>query len=181
MFVYRAVQLLTQFRQLGVSAGRMFSSKHTPWFFSKRAFASRFFPTEHLKIEPWFTNGWQSYGRFKQPPWLRSAIPMGGPNGWAVRSSGISTLWVEGYVETRRGPYPLFTTDDQHRSQVLRQTRRGSLIRQPFSLTGPTMGCEHGGGVSCAGKLREGVRSRVFSGLHALQNRLWFDNDKLWA
>jgi hypothetical protein len=41
-------------------------SSNTPWFFN--GVRVQIFPTEHLKIEPWFTNGWQSYGRFNNRP-----------------------------------------------------------------------------------------------------------------
>jgi len=41
-------------------------SSNTPWFFN--GVRVQIFPTEHLKIEPWFTNGWQSYGRFNSRP-----------------------------------------------------------------------------------------------------------------
>jgi len=34
-----------------------------------------------LKIEPWFTNGWQSYGRFNSRPGLGFQI-LWRPNGW---------------------------------------------------------------------------------------------------
>src|SRR6267378_1222656 len=43
-------------------------SSNTPWFFN--GVRIQIFPTEHLKIEPWFTNGWQSYGRFNSRPGL---------------------------------------------------------------------------------------------------------------
>ena len=35
-------------------------SSNTPWFFN--GMRVQWFPTNHLKIEPWFINGWQSYG-----------------------------------------------------------------------------------------------------------------------
>ena len=35
-------------------------SSNTPWFFE--GVRIQIFPTPHLKIEPWFINGWQSYG-----------------------------------------------------------------------------------------------------------------------
>src|SRR5438876_12251553 len=41
-------------------------SSNTPWFFN--GVRIQIFPTEHLKIEPWLTNGWQSYGRFNGRP-----------------------------------------------------------------------------------------------------------------
>jgi hypothetical protein len=41
-------------------------SSNTPWFFS--GVRVQIFPTAKLKIEPWFINGWQSYGRFNSRP-----------------------------------------------------------------------------------------------------------------
>lgn len=54
-------------------------SSNTPWFFN--GVRIQIFPTEHLKIEPWFTNGWQSYGRFNSRPGLGFQI-LWRPNGW---------------------------------------------------------------------------------------------------
>jgi hypothetical protein len=47
-------------------------SSNTPWFFN--GVRVQIFPTEHLKIEPWFVNGWQSYGRFNNRPGLGMQI-----------------------------------------------------------------------------------------------------------
>ena len=41
-------------------------SSNTPWFFN--GVRVQWFPTGKLKIEPWFVNGWQSYGRFNNRP-----------------------------------------------------------------------------------------------------------------
>ncbi len=41
-------------------------SSNTPWFFN--GVRVQWFPTAKLKIEPWFVNGWQSYGRFNSRP-----------------------------------------------------------------------------------------------------------------
>src|SRR5712671_3131196 len=54
-------------------------SSTTPWFFN--GVRIQIFPTEHLKIEPWFTNGWQSYGRFNNRPGIGFQI-LWRPNGW---------------------------------------------------------------------------------------------------
>src|SRR5712671_3016888 len=43
-------------------------SSNTPWFFN--GVRAQIFPTAKLKIEPWFINGWQSYGRFNNRPGL---------------------------------------------------------------------------------------------------------------
>jgi hypothetical protein len=49
-----------------------FVSSNTPWFFTGLRF--QFFPTPHLKIEPWFVNGWQTYGRFNSKPGMGGQI-----------------------------------------------------------------------------------------------------------
>src|SRR6202522_2015841 len=57
-------------------------SSNTPWFFN--GVRVQWFPTAKLKIEPWFINGWQSYGRFNNRPGLGGSI-LYRPNGnWAI-------------------------------------------------------------------------------------------------
>ena len=46
-------------------------SSNTPWFFN--GVRVQWFPTDKLKIEPWFINGWQSYGRPNGKPGLGRA------------------------------------------------------------------------------------------------------------
>ncbi|MGC1105072.1 MAG: outer membrane beta-barrel protein, partial [Candidatus Acidiferrales bacterium] len=41
-------------------------SSNTPWFFN--GVRIQIFPTAHLKIEPWFINGWQAYGSANHTP-----------------------------------------------------------------------------------------------------------------
>src|SRR3984957_12994750 len=53
-------------------------SSNTPWFFN--GVRVQIFPSEHLKIEPWFINGWQSYGRFNNRPGIGAQI-LWRPNG----------------------------------------------------------------------------------------------------
>jgi hypothetical protein len=40
--------------------------QHTPWFF--QGVRVQIYTSEHLKIEPWLVNGWQSYGKFNEAP-----------------------------------------------------------------------------------------------------------------
>src|SRR5712691_4193373 len=47
-------------------------SSNTPWFFN--GVRLQVFPTAKLKIEPWFINGWQSYGKFNKKPGLGGQI-----------------------------------------------------------------------------------------------------------
>ena len=58
-------------------------SSNTPWFFN--GMRVQIFPSEHLKIEPWLVNGWQSYGRFNNRPGIGRQI-LWRPNGLVLDS-----------------------------------------------------------------------------------------------
>ena len=47
-------------------------SSNTPWFFN--GVRVQVFPTENLKIEFWYINGWQAYGRFNKWPGMGGQI-----------------------------------------------------------------------------------------------------------
>jgi hypothetical protein len=49
-----------------------FVSSNTPWFFE--GVRVQIFPTKHLKIEPWFINGWQSYASANHTPGVGGQI-----------------------------------------------------------------------------------------------------------
>src|SRR5579864_1689744 len=75
-------------------------SSNTPWFFN--GLRVQIFPTEHLKIEPWFVNGWQSYGRFNHRPGIGAQI-LWRPNGKLSilgnqYALGADTLGVAGRI-----------------------------------------------------------------------------------
>jgi len=145
-----------------------FVSSNTPWFFN--GVRVQIFPTEHLKIEPWFTNGWQSYGRFNHRPGFGMQI-LWRPTGWlSVLGNqygfGEETLGVPGRVR--------YHTDDSIEIKYYDKPEN-FLSKMAFSLTGDA-GCEHGGGVSCVGT-RNGHPKQSFLG-YMLYNRLWFDRDK---
>ncbi len=57
------------------------------------------FPTDKLKIEPWFVNSWQSYGKFNKAPGLGLQI-LYRPTGWLSilgnQSYGTDTLGILG-------------------------------------------------------------------------------------
>ncbi len=143
-------------------------SSNTPWFFN--GVRIQIFPTEHLKIEPWFTNGWQSYGRFNSRPGIGMQI-LWRPNGWLSvlgnqYALGEDTLNTPGRVR--------YHTDDSIEVKYYDNKER-FLDKAAFSLTGD-MGCEHGGGVSCAGNSAKGPKQSFLG--YMFYNRLWFDNDK---
>lgn len=142
-------------------------SSNTPWYFN--GVRVQIFPSEHLKIEPWFMNGWQSYGRFNNRPGLGLQI-LWRPNGWFSilgnqYALGEDTLATPGRIR--------YHTDESIEIKYYDNPSR-LLGKAAFSLTGD-MGCEHGGGVSCTGN-HPGAPKQSFLGF-MLYNRLWFHND----
>ena len=150
-------------------------SSNTPWFFN--GLRVQIFPNEHLKIEPWIINGWQSYGRFNHRPGFGAQI-LWRPNGSVSLLGnqyflGADTLGIPGRIR--------YHTDDSLQIKYYDHPER-LLDKAAFSLTGD-MGCEHGGGVSCAGdsiQMVNGQRvlapKQDFLGF-MLYNRLWFHRD----
>ncbi len=82
-------------------------SSNTPWFFN--GMRAQIYLSEHLKIEPWLINGWQSYGRFNNRPGVGGQI-LWRPNGWF--------LFRGQPVRTRRGcTWKSWTGSVSHRRQ----------------------------------------------------------------
>jgi hypothetical protein len=147
-------------------------SSNTPWFFN--GVRVQIFPTEHLKIEPWFTNGWQSYGRFNNRPGFGMQI-LWRPNGWLSILGNQYALGEEAAGVPGRVRYH---TDDSIEVKYY-DNQENFLSKAAFSLTGD-MGCEHGGGVSCSTNHGTGANfhpKQSFLG-YMIYNRLWFDKDK---
>jgi Putative beta-barrel porin-2, OmpL-like. bbp2 len=143
-------------------------SSNTPWFFN--GVRVQIFPTEHLKIEPWFVNGWQSYGRFNNRPGFGFQI-LWRPNGWL---SVLGNQYMLGEDALNTPGRVRYHTDDSIQIKYYDNPER-FISKAAFSLTGD-MGCEHGGGVSCAGNSAKGPKQSFLG--YMLYNRLWFDNDK---
>jgi hypothetical protein len=142
-------------------------SSNTPWFFD--GVRVQIFPTEHLKIEPWLVNGWQSYGRFNHRPGIGGQI-LWRPNGWLSivgnqYALGEDTLGAPGRVR--------YHTDESVQLKYY-DVPSNWLDKAAFSLTGD-LGCEHGGGVSCWGNSAKGPK-QSFVGFMAY-NRVWFQKD----
>ena len=143
-------------------------SSNTPWFFN--GVRVQIFPSEHLKIEPWFVNGWQSYGRFNNRPGIGMQI-LWRPNGWL---SVLGNQYALGEDALNTPGRVRYHTDDSIQIKYYDNPER-FLDKAAFSLTGD-MGCEHGGGVSCAGNSAKGPKQSFLG--YMLYNRFWFDNDK---
>ena len=142
-------------------------SSNTPWFFN--GMRVQIFPNEHLKIEPWLVNGWQSYGRFNHRPGVGMQI-LWRPNGRLSilgnqYALGEDALGVPGRVR--------YHTDDS--LQYMYYSNPSHLLdKAAFSITGD-MGCEHGGGVSCTGNSKKGPKQSFLGFM--VYNRLWFHKD----
>jgi len=143
-------------------------SSNTPWFFN--GVRVQIFPTEHLKIEPWFVNGWQSYGRFNNRPGLGFQI-LWRPNGWL---SVLGNQYALGEDALNTPGRVRYHTDDSIQIKYYDNKER-FMDKAAFLLTGD-MGCEHGGGVSCAGNSAKGPKQSFLG--YMFYNRLWFDDDK---
>jgi hypothetical protein len=143
-------------------------SSNTPWFFN--GVRVQIFPTEHLKIEPWFVNGWQSYGRFNNRPGIGMQI-LWRPNGWL---SVLGNQYMLGEDALNTPGRVRYHTDDSIQVKYY-DNQENFISKAAFSFTGD-MGCEHGGGVSCAGNSLKGPKQSFLG--YMVYNRLWFDRDK---
>jgi hypothetical protein len=143
-------------------------SSNTPWFFN--GVRIQIFPTEKLKIEPWFINGWQSYGRFNNRPGL------GGQIAW--RPSGSVSIISNNYgvgADVLGNPNRTRLHTDNSIEVKYYDHPENLLDRMAFSLTGDA-GCETGGGVSCLGN--HGTdKKQSFLG-YMFYNRFWFQKDR---
>ena len=142
-------------------------SSNTPWFFT--GLRVQIFPTAHLKIEPWLINGWQSYGRFNNRPGVGGQI-LWRPNGWLEILGNQYALGEEALGNPNRVRYH---SDDSIEVKYFDKPGPG-LDKMAFSLTGD-IGCEHGGGVSCAGGSKKGPKQSFLGFM--FYNRFWFDRD----
>jgi hypothetical protein len=142
-------------------------SSNTPWFFN--GVRLQIFPSEKLKIEPWFINGWQSYGRFNHRPGLGGQI-LYRPTGWMSIVSNNYGLGTDALGIPNRSRYH---TDDSIEVKYYDHPER-TLDKMAFSLTGDA-GCETGGGVSCFGDGRSGPKQSFLG--YMVYDRLWFHKD----
>jgi hypothetical protein len=142
-------------------------SSNTPWFFN--GVRVQIFPTAHLKIEPWFINGWQAYGSANHTPGIGGQIKWT-PTPWMnVISNNYGVGQDDLFVPNRKRIH----TDDSIEIKYFDKPYQ-PLDKMAFSLTGD-MGCEYGGGVSCYGD-KAGGPKQSFLGF-MLYNRFWFHRD----
>jgi len=148
-------------------------SSNTPWFFN--GVRIQIFPTDKLKVEPWFINGWQSYGKFNHRPGAGGQI-LWRPNSKVSIITNNYGLGTDTLSVPNRSRYH---TDNS--IEVKYYDRPGKLLdKMAFSLTGDA-GCESGGGVNCTGNSRNAAGQIIaykqsFLGF-MVYNRFWFHKD----
>jgi hypothetical protein len=142
-------------------------SSNTPWFFE--GLRVQIFPTPHLKIEPWFINGWQSYASANSRKGLGGQIKWT-PRPWVNIISNNYGLGHDDLYIPKRGR---IHTDDS--IEIKYSDKPGpTLDKMAFSFTGD-MGCEFGGGVSCHGNTAGGPKQSFIGFM--LYDRNWFKKD----
>lgn len=135
-------------------------SANTPWFFNGARL--QMYPTDKLKFEVWFINGWQSYGMFHEQPGLGFQAlwrPTGSFSFVTNNYFGRDTL-----VDKSRVRYH---SDSSIQMKYL-DAPQNFLSKSAFSLTFD-VGCENGDAVSCS--------DQYFLGFMAY-NRFWFNRDR---
>jgi hypothetical protein len=143
-------------------------SSNTPWFFN--GLRVQIFPTAHLKIEPWFINGWQAYGSANHRPGLGGQIKWT-PYPWLNIISNNYGLGEDDLFVPHRSR---IHTDNSVEIKYFDRPYSTTLDKMALSLTGD-LGCEYGAGVSCYGDKKGGPK-QSFVGFMAY-NRFWFHRD----
>jgi Putative beta-barrel porin-2, OmpL-like. bbp2 len=167
-------------------------SSNTPWFFN--GLRVQVFPTPHLKIEPWFINGWQSYGS------ANSRKGVGGQIKWTPRSwvNVISNNYGLGHDDLYVPNRGRIHTDDSIEIKYFDRPER-TIDKMAFTFTGD-LGCEFGPstttsagayiqGVGCHGNTRDknsvggdyfgpGINPKQSFIGFMLYDRTWFKKDK---
>src|SRR5580693_356965 len=142
-------------------------SSNTPWFFN--GVRVQIFPTKHLKIEPWFINGWQSYASANHTPGIGGQIRWT-PTSWLnIISNNYGVGEDDLFVPGRRRIH----TDNSIEVKYFDKPEK-TLDKMAFTLTGD-LGCEYGAGVSCYTDKKGGPKQSFIG--YMLYNRFWFHND----
>ena len=144
-------------------------SSNTPWFFN--GVRVQWFPTNKLKIEPWFINGWQSYAKFNGHPGLGGQL-LWQPKEWFKLVANQYGFGQDnlGLPHTER-----IHTDDSIEVRYYNKPENLGLSKMAFSLTGDA-GSQYGGGLCGTCAPSQGKES--FVGWMAY-DRYWFHKDLL--
>ena len=172
-----------------------FVSSNTPWFFN--GLRIQYWPTQHLKIEPWLINGWQSYAKYNSHPgfggqilWIPNDSLKMVWNTYTLGQDNFSSPLTNGHPYNGGNPLADVGTYNPNApyvdwSRVQRVHEDDSILvkyyeghgqsgisRMAFSITAD-IGCEYGGGVSCT----RGPNKEFFFGMMGY-DRTWWDNNR---
>jgi hypothetical protein len=143
-------------------------SSNTPWFFN--GVRTQIFLSDKFKIEPWFINGWQSYGSANHRPGLGMQV-LWRPNGkWSI----LGNQYAVGRDAVGAPNRTRFHTDDSIEYKYYDNPGR-FFDKAAFSLT-LDAGCESGSGVTCFGNNLGATKKQYFLG-GMLYSRFWFNHD----
>ena len=153
-------------------------SSNTPWFFN--GVRVQWFPTHHLKIEPWFINGWQSYNRFNGHPGIGGQLKWT-PKPWLDVIANQYAVGNDNVGLPNRGRQ--HTDRNSVEIKYYDKVKPGNGIdKMALTLTGDA-GCETGDGVTCHGGqgaynpvTGSGGPKQSFLGYMAY-NRWWWHKD----
>jgi TolA-binding protein len=143
-------------------------SSNTPWFF--QGIRIQMFPTEHLKIEPWIINGWQSYGSSNARKGIGGQIKWT-PYPWM---NVISNNYGVGHDDFEVPGRSRLHTDNSLEIKYYDKPTHPGIDKMAFSFTGD-LGCEYGAGVNCHND-KNGNFKQSFVG-YMLYNRTWVHKD----
>ncbi len=144
-------------------------SSNTPWFF--QGVRVQIFPTPHLKIEPWYINGWQSYASANNRPGLGGQIKWT-PYPWL---NIISNNYGLGHDDLYAPGRTRIHTDNSQEILYYNRPKSQYLSKMAVSFT-EDLGCEFGNGVSCTGDHAGGPKQSFIGAM--VYNRFWFDRDQ---
>jgi len=144
-------------------------SSNTPWFFN--GVRLQWFPTNKLKIEPWFINGWQSYAKYNGHPGLGGQL-LWMPKEWFKLVANQYGFGQDnlGLPNTER-----IHTDDSIEVRYYNKPEKDHGIdKMAFSLTADA-GAQYGGGICGTCGPSQGKDSFVG---WMLYDRYWWNKDK---
>jgi hypothetical protein len=148
-----------------------FTSDNTPWFFN--GIRIQIYPTEHLKIEPWIINGWQSYGKFNSMPGVGANVTWMPKSNFKILTNDYYGTDAAGLPQRKR-----FHSDNSILIRYYDNPSSNGVSMMAFSLTGD-IGFEKGAGVNGfkAGDASQGPAQYFASAM--FYNRTWFAKNKL--
>lgn len=145
-----------------------FTSDNTPWFFN--GLRIQLFVNQHLKIEPWIINGWQSYAMFNKQPGIGGNVTWLPNENLKLLTNNYFGADAMGLPNRKR-----FHTDN---SLLWRYFHNGTkkINQAAFSLTAD-LGYEKGDGVN--GFKSDPVKgpAQYFASI-MFYHRIWFSKSK---